>query len=139
MVEIVVPLVHYGVVQARSLLVGLVFLAGGGPLQNIVHSHFQVFDAIGGGIHGIVAEVFAKCTRIDGIARRLSLAVAVERAGVGLEQCIEVLTLGFGRHRAIPAVAILDGKQVVGADVRSELRHSVAWLSYVVIAGIVHD
>ena len=69
MVEIVVPLVHYGVVQSRSLLVSLVLLTRGGPLQNIVHSHFQVLDATGGGIHGIVAEVFAQRTRIDGIAR----------------------------------------------------------------------
>ena len=138
-IEVVVPLVHNGILQARSLVVGLVLLAGSGPGDDVVHGHLQVVDAASGGINCIVAKVFTQGAWVHGIARRLRLAVSVERPGVSPEQSIEVLALGLGTHCAIPAVAILNGKQVVGANAWRELRHSVAGLGYVVVAGIVHD
>ncbi len=99
----------------------------------------EVGEAVLAGEHGVVAEVFVLRARVggDGGLKDVPEAGVIVRP---LRHLVEPGALGVGIVDAgEAAVAPLDRVDVVGAEVRGELRHVVAGLRDVVEAGVVHD
>ena len=136
-IQVQSPLIDDGIVEVGCLVVVLVGLAVECPVHEVGHDTLEVLDAEGGGLDGVVAEVFGEGTRVDGSAPVLCFAVTVFLTIMtGKESSQFLLLVGAGRE---PTVAPLYRHEVVGSDVGGHDLHTVARLGDVVETGIVHD
>ena len=88
MVEVETPLEDDALIELRCLIVGLTRFACAGPIDDVRHHALQVGDAIGSRLHGVIAQILAQGTWVDGGALALRLAVSEFLSAVLLQEIL---------------------------------------------------
>ena len=88
MVEVETPLEDDALIELRCLIVGLTRFTCAGPIDDVRHHALQVGDAIGSRLHGVIAQILAQGTWVDGGALALRLAVSEFLSAVLLQEIL---------------------------------------------------
>ena len=125
-------LVLEGVGLAKTTLLASIRLT---PFVDMCNNVLQIGDAIACGGQSIITEV--GCLYFGIVGQHTATGFAIETAWIGLV-LVDERTIGCVIGEV--GVASLDGIDVVGTeDGGKDIGHSIAWLCYIVEAGVVHD